>query len=76
VIWEYALFLQQDALARETFDLVSQNPGISGIGIARQLDKNRNLVQEALSSLRERQLVLGFDSFALTELGFAVKFLR
>ena len=75
--WSGALYLKENPLARAVFDVVTKNLGISGYGIARQLDKNPLLVQEALSSLREKQLVSGSaelsDNFTLTGTGFGVK---
>lgn len=75
--WPAVSFLRQNPLARAAFEVVTKNLGISGYGIARQLDKSPVLVRDALSSLREKQLISGSaelrDNFTLTGTGFGVK---
>jgi len=75
--WSGALYLKGNPLALAVFGVVTRNLGISGYGIAKQLDQNPELVQQALSSLREKQMVSGSaaltDNYTLTGLGFGVK---
>ena len=73
--WPAVILLRQNPLARAAFEVVTKNLGISGYGIARQLDKSPALVRDALSSLREKQLISGSaelrDNFTLLEPGSA-----
>jgi hypothetical protein len=75
--WSAAIFLQQNPLARAAFEVVTHNLGISGYGIARQLDKDPPSVQKALILLLHRELISGSselrDNFAPTKTGFGVK---
>jgi hypothetical protein len=75
--WPAALFLQQNPLARAAFEVVTKNLGISGYGIARQLDKNPTVIRDTLAKLRDKQLISGSaeltDNFTLTGVGFGVK---
>ena len=75
--WPAVLFLKENPLARATFEVVTKNLGISGYGIARELNTHPTLIQEALSSLREKHLISGSaelrDNFTLTGAGFGVK---
>ena len=76
-IWSGALFLQQDALAQAVFDVVCDNLGIAGYGIARRLDKDPAVIRGTLSSLVKKKLLWGGseigDNFTLTKTGFGVK---
>ena len=56
---------------------LSENLGIAGYGIARQLDKNPAVILGTLSSLVEKKLLWGGselgDNFTLTKTAFGVK---
>jgi hypothetical protein len=71
------IFLQSNHLARSAFEVVSKNLGISGYAVARQLNEKPDVVQQALASLVDNQLISGSaelrDNFTLTGPGFSVK---
>ena len=72
------LLFEKDPVARPTFDLLAKNPGISGLGVARILGKNPEIVEQSIRSLRDYQLVNpGGDSLrdnlALTGSGYLLR---
>ncbi len=71
------LFLRENSLARAAFEVVTKNLGISGYGVAREPNRNPELVKAAISSLVDFRLISGSasltDNLAPTGLGFGVK---
>ncbi len=69
--------LRENPLARAVFEVVTKNLGISGYGVARELNKTPESVKAALSSLIDLRLVSGgaslTDNLAPTGMGFRVK---
>ncbi len=69
------VFLKGNPVARDTFNVLSRNLGISGYGIARQLGKNPTVVEQALTSLKEKNLIASDTvrldgNFTLSGVGF------
>lgn len=75
--WSAAIFLRHNPLAWAAFEVLSKNLGISGFGIARKLDTDPVMVEQALALLREMQMISGCadlrDNLTLTETGFGVR---
>ena len=59
------------------FDVIADDPGIAGYGIARALDQNPELVRQLISALLKMGLISGVpdlrDNFTLTAAGFGVR---
>ena len=77
-LWPAIVLVKENPLAKATFDLVTKNLGISGYAIARQLDKDPTLIQNALVSLRDNHVIASGsadlrDNFTLTGPGFRLK---
>lgn len=67
-----------DPTAREVFNVLTKNPGISGFETARVLNQDPNAIKKVLESLRQKQLVRpGEDALrenlALTGSGFLIR---
>ena len=74
-LWSGAIFLKGNPLAEAVFNVITEDLGISGYGIARKLDKPPALVQKTLILLLDRELISGSgdprDNYTLTASGFA-----
>ena len=73
-LWPAIVLVKENPLAKATFEVVTKNLGISGYAIARQLDKDPALVQNALASLRDSHVIASGsadlrDNFTLTSSG-------
>jgi hypothetical protein len=76
-IWSGAIFLLENPQAQAVFDVIANDLGISGYGVAKKLDLDPKLVQQSLSSLREKHLVSGgsalTENYTLADVGFEVR---
>ena len=76
-IFPAAHVLWKNALARTVFNVIPDDLGIAGHGIARRLNENPALVGEALSTLLLHGVIAGGtsldDNFTLTAAGFGLK---